>query len=252
MHGVQVDHVKAHNEIQIIIEILEEKRANVDAYFASLFKISTEIASSVGVTPSQLPRTCGRQNNRNNVPAESLEEYYRRTIAIPFLDHMISELKRRFNAKHAELFVLSRLICSNVYIQSAEQIAEIAQTLSKIYAEDFTDENIVPELTRWRKKCFDMSADLRPTTTLESLNLCNPEYFPNVFVLLKILAILPVSSSQCERSFSTMKRLKTYLRSTMGQTRLTSLALMNIHHDTVINPEDVVTKFLSDEKRRLW
>ena len=37
--------------------------------------------------------------------------------------------------------------------------------------------------------------------------------------------------SNMARSFSTLKRLKTYLRSTCGNERLTSLALMHIHRD---------------------
>lgn len=43
-----------------------------------------------------------------------------------------------------------------------------------------------------------------------------------------ILAAIPVSSCSAERSFSSLRRMKTYLRSTMDQTRLNSLALLNI------------------------
>ena len=34
-------------------------------------------------------------------------------------------------------------------------------------------------------------------------------FFPNIFTLMTILAILPVSSADTDRSFSAMKRLKT-------------------------------------------
>ena len=43
-----------------------------------------------------------------------------------------------------------------------------------------------------------------------------------------ILAAIPVTSCSAERSFSGLRRMKTYLRSTTGQTRLNSLALLNI------------------------
>ena len=46
--------------------------------------------------------------------------------------------------------------------------------------------------------------------------------------LASIFASIPASSATAERSFSTLRRLKTYLRSTMGQNRVSSLAILNI------------------------
>ena len=46
------------------------------------------LAAEVDVVP-QVPRTTGRQCHRNNVEHASAEEYYHRTIIIPFLDNLI-------------------------------------------------------------------------------------------------------------------------------------------------------------------
>ena len=43
-----------------------------------------------------------------------------------------------------------------------------------------------------------------------------------------ILGAIPATSCTAERAFSTLRRLKTYLRNTVGQDRLTSLAVLNI------------------------
>ena len=40
---------------------------------------------------------------------------------------------------------------------------------------------------------------------------------------------LPITTATTERSFSALRRLKTYLRSTMKEDRLSGLALMDIH-----------------------
>ena len=40
-------------------------------------------------------------------------------------------------------------------------------------------------------------------------------YFPNVNTLLRITCTLPVTNRSCERSISGLRRLKTYLRSTI-------------------------------------
>jgi hypothetical protein len=43
-----------------------------------------------------LPRIVGRQNNRNNVPARTPEEYYRRAVFLPFLDGILTQTSPRF------------------------------------------------------------------------------------------------------------------------------------------------------------
>ena len=45
-------------------------------------------SESVGAPGPTLPRICSRQRHRSNVPADSPQEYYRRTVSVPFLDHL--------------------------------------------------------------------------------------------------------------------------------------------------------------------
>ncbi|XP_050547099.1 52 kDa repressor of the inhibitor of the protein kinase-like [Daktulosphaira vitifoliae] len=56
-----------------------------------------------------------------------------------------------------------------------------------------------------------------PRNAMEAIVLCNSQIYPNVFKLLQIFATLPVSTASNERSFSNLKRIKTYLRNTMSQ-----------------------------------
>lgn len=61
--------------------------------------------------------------------------------------------------------------------------------------------------------------------------------------LLRILATLPVSLVTAERSFSTLHRLRTWLRANMGEERLTDLALLSVHRDVLINLEAIIVRF---------
>jgi hAT family C-terminal dimerisation region len=45
--------------------------------------------------------------------------------------------------------------------------------------------------------------------------------------------VVPASSATAERSFSTLRRLKTYLRATMAQERLNHLAVLHVHKSRV-------------------
>jgi len=54
-----------------------------------------------------------------------------------------------------------------------------------------------------------------------------------------------------ERSFSTLSKLKTYLRNTVGENRPNDLALMNIHRDIPISTTEVIDKLIAFQCRRL-
>ena len=54
---------------------------------------------------------------------------------------------------------------------------------------------------------------------------------PELSKAIKILAVIPATSCSAERSFSSLRRLKTYLRNSMGQERLSNLALLHIERD---------------------
>ncbi|XP_048503020.1 uncharacterized protein LOC125498784 [Beta vulgaris subsp. vulgaris] len=77
--------------------------------------------------------------------------------------------------------------------------------------------------------------------------------FPNVSVAYRILLTIPVTVASAERSFSKLKLLKSYLRSTMVQERLNGLALIAIENDLLetIQYEDLVDEFASKSARRI-
>ena len=54
------------------------------------------------------------------------------------------------------------------------------------------------------------------------------DILPVLYKVASILATIPATSYSAERSFSAVRRIKTFLRSTTGQDRLSSIAVMNI------------------------
>lgn len=83
-----------------------------------------------------------------------------------------------------------------------------------------------------------------PNTIASTLKVINQPMFPNITYLLSLLAVLPITTCEAERSISTLRRLKTYMRSTMGQERFSGLALMNVHSDIPINLDKIVNNFI--------
>jgi len=90
-----------------------------------------------------------------------------------------------------------------------------------------------------------------PVTAIATLNSCPEDLYPNIFVLLKILATLPVSTCEPERMFSKVERTMTAIRSSMSEDRLESLILLQAHREDVPTTEVVIDKFASVCSRRL-
>ena len=67
--------------------------------------------------------------------------------------------------------------------------------------------------------------------------------------LLRIFATIPVTTATNERSFSSLKLVKTYLRSTMAEDRLTGLAHLYINKDIKLDYEKVINEFGRKNRR---
>ena len=72
----------------------------LQGFHAHVYGEALRVAERVNVQES-IPRftNSSRQSHRSNPPAESASEYYKRSLTIPMLDHLMIELDDRFNAE---------------------------------------------------------------------------------------------------------------------------------------------------------
>jgi hypothetical protein len=77
--------------------------------------------------------------------------------------------------------------------------------------------------------------------------------FPNACIAYRILLTIHVTIASAENSFSKLKLIKSYLRSTMSQERLNGLAILSIEKKMLENLEykNLVSNFASQKVRRL-
>ena len=55
--------------------------------------------------------------------------------------------------------------------------------------------------------------------------------FSAVWICMKLLLVMPATNATSERSFSALRRVKTYLRTQMTQQRLNNLMVLHVHSD---------------------
>ena len=121
-----------------------------------------------------------------------------------------------------------------------------------MYKADLINPDIVDqEITLWMKKWEDVPKSQLGSTLATAIEECDEDHFPNIFVLLKITCTLPVTSCECERSFSAMRRHRTWLHSTMKTERVTALTIMNVYREAEVDYEKAVQQFLRLHPRKL-
>uniref|UniRef100_A0A8I6XYK5 HAT C-terminal dimerisation domain-containing protein n=1 Tax=Hordeum vulgare subsp. vulgare TaxID=112509 RepID=A0A8I6XYK5_HORVV len=76
--------------------------------------------------------------------------------------------------------------------------------------------------------------------------------YPNISIAYRILFTMSVTVASAERSFSNLKLLKNYLRSTMSQDRLNGLATLCIEKKMLdeIDIDTIISDFASKNVRR--
>ena len=239
-----IDLLESVHEAQTIVNILRQERED-DLVFDALYEEAESIGREHDAPPS-MPRLAGHQQHRNNTPADSPKEYWKRALYFVFVDHILEELNTKL-VDNRPRFAAQYLIpthLSKLDVNTTEQIHEG-------YEVDLTcHEDFDLEIKRWKARWE--GADHLPSSLTETLKHVNKDLYPNVYAVLSVLLCMPVSTATAERTFSAMRRIKTFLRSSMTDTRLSSLGVLHVHRDFKVNIPKVIEEFKRKKVRKLF
>ena len=226
-------------------ENLRQIRDDVECQFGSIFQAAAEKSHQLNIEPLSLPRQRKiprRFNDGDEQHAHgSAEELYRAQY-IAAIDSAVANIDTYFTSTDITAY----------------------QQLSDILTTGKVDDAVIsqyPELTASLQLELDFYCRQYEHTSVDSVRtvFCDmvPEVrklFPQVSVLLRLLLVSPASSCTAERSFSALRRMKTWLRSTMTQQRLNHVMICHVHRTRLAacSPSDIATEFIngSPETRR--
>ena len=195
--------------------------------------------------------TTGRRDTSLPDPSAS----FRVDLRIPALDRILSELNRRFSDQALSIMgSLASVICPR---SSKFLIFEYIRPLLSVYGEacGINESLLAAEMTVALNLIKKQLGDELPQTDLQTvLNLLIPSVaFPNLLKCVQIALTVPVSSASCERSFSVMKLIKTYLRNRTEDDRLSALATLFVHKERAraLDRGEIIDTFASRLDRRV-
>jgi len=176
---------------------------------------------------------------------------------------MISEFERRFDT--AQRSVMHGIQALNLASEHLLDMAHI-NPFAEAYNADITDlqhelyqaKRLIERATikyEWDTDAAKPAICEKPPTSPVSFIAFIARYgdaFHELHGLGRIAITLPVSTASCERSFSALRHIKTWVRNSMTNSRLSSVALLAIERERALslNNEKVIDVFAVAHKNR--
>lgn len=189
-------------------------------------------------------------------PIQCPKSRYEANFFNTMLDSIITNMDLRFMAlnQHHEnfgfLYDISKL--KNI---PHEQILKNCQDLHTVLrvgeSSDFQPYELYEELQIMIPNLPNFITDVKQLLQYITHNNLK-EIYPNIYIVIRILLTIPISTASAERSFSKLKLIKNYLRSTMSQERLSAVAILSIEADIAskLDYEHVIKQFSSVKSRK--
>ena len=249
-------------QVDVAVSLLRKTERDLSNYRATGFKSAQTSAKDIceGMNVEAVLQQKRLRSTKQHFSYESFDEPFSdalKKLEVTFfnvvVDAATSALQERFSTLEnvGEKFG----VLSTFQSLSDEELTEQCEALSMIlhYKEhsDLDGRQLALEL----KNLPDLPS--KTMTLLELLIFIHEkelsEIYPNLWTALRICPTLPVTVAEAERSFSKLKLIKTYLRSTMSQERLTGLAVISINHALAgqISYDDVIDDFASRKARKV-
>jgi hypothetical protein len=250
------------------LTLLNNTRAFLVKYRDTGFKeaqvTAKELAEALGVEPKfshpSIKRISRkkRQHDYEGIddPIVCPEKKFQVEFFNVVIDKAISAVDERFSSLevHHEnfgfLYDMKKLneIAKNELMEKCTKLEKI---LSQNDSSDlngielYEELNTLPSILPNAKSVLDIMQFIHNNQQMDS--------YPNVYIALRILMTMPVTVATGERSFSKLKLIKNYLRSTMSQERLTGLAILSIEQGIAssLSYDSIITEFANRKARKI-
>ncbi|XP_078494173.1 zinc finger MYM-type protein 1-like [Ciona intestinalis] len=231
-------------EIQKLMNFLAQTLSCDGSSMANAKLFMEEVKTSAIALKLDLPALPRRQRSRN----VEVDDYYM-DIYKNVMQSATKAVTERYCSKSITIASKLHALLVEPNFSSSEVL-----DISNFYAPDWNPREIQRERLQWFARC--KSGNIVPSIEALQKEMSNNSSLrtlaPNLHTALITYVVLPTSSCEAERSFSMLRRLKTYLRSTQTQKRLNSLAIIAAHRSVAeeLDINSITNEFVSHTQTR--
>ena len=129
---------------------------------------------------------------------------------------------------------------------------ELKEVVS-VYRNDFNEMELSTQLEIFATNLHDKVTNIRDILKfLQGLSAGQRVFLKQVCFVARLILVMPATNASSERSFSVMRRLKNYLRSTMSQPRLHHLVVLSIYKELLddLDLNTTANEFVGNSEHR--
>ena len=238
----------------VLFGILQSKTLDMQFSLARIAEFCQSLEGERGRFDDIFEATVGAVGQPNAARGRPDPRAHYRALHAAVIDSTLTQINNRF-ADHKRLLFVGLLDAQKFpqYKQSFPE-AEL-KSLEESYGAQFDLSVLRAELRVMY--CMTNFQGKSPTDLLTFLMTTGLAVsMSQLHTLTCLILTIPVSTASVERSFSALKRIKTYARTTTGQTRLSALASVSIEKELLVHlkqhgqlHEDVIERFIRKDRR---
>ena len=240
------------------------KRISSHQEFDHFFDATVRLAEQHCIGKPELPRNRRRparyQEGSESHQFPTTRDYYRH-IYFEACDLLSGELESRFESQHMPpvLAMEQALLKAG---NGEDFSSEIDTLKDSCYRNDIEWSAVSRHLPLLKDVVVKAAPDVKVVTSIQTVcdainrNHVYKEMLSSVHLLLRLYMTIPISSATSERCFSALRRLLTYLRSSMSEQRLNNCLLLHVHKE-ITNSLDhtlIAKEFIdaNDERKKYF
>ena len=199
--------------------------------------------------PRKLPARYDDGLSRHHIPASPKEHY--RQLYFEAIDNAIGCLTNRFDQAGYKVYQnLEKLL---IKVSLKENFELQFKFVSEYYKDDLNPDVLHSQLLIFGNHFQSLPEKPSSPTIFDikdffvKLTEAQKLLLEQVGSVLKLILVMPATNASSERSFSSLRRIKTYLRSTMTQNRLNHLLLLHVHKERTdsLDLKSIINRFIT-------
>ncbi|GBN13070.1 hypothetical protein AVEN_113846-1 [Araneus ventricosus] len=172
-------------------------------------------------------------------------------------DRLISEIKSRSDIYHTISSDFSFLSGKALNESSVSYLKKCAADFGAKYNRDIDTLKLESEVATFKFRVKELVKNISTDSHLDILKVISKyglrNAYPNIETALRIFMTMSVRVASCELSFSKLKVIRNYLRSSMGESRLSNLTILSIEYEKAskLDFNEVIDEFALFTARKL-
>ena len=249
MSAVETQHIA-----ELTVKTLQGMRT--DDMYKTFLDFATKTSTDLGVAEPVLPRPRKVSRRLDDGASQcyqssSVQEHYSR-LYYEAMDLAKTSIKDRFDQPGFHMYRNLETVLVNA-ANKKEYIEELKEILA-FYSDDFNEAELRTQLQIFGESFKVVNSDERDQYSLQqvlahlrSLTIGERMFFGQLCRVAHLILVMPATNAVSERSFSTLRRVKSYLRSTMNQQRLNHLMIASIYKESldVMDLTSIANDFVS-------